>query len=268
MENLPKKIPETQSLANIAEPEQIKSVTERLMEESIMDIIRVQKYLPTISSLNRAEPGAYRAYMAHFTVLLNEAFNLPAGAALNEAQMDMIILGTHTQFPYFRLNDVFQIVKGFMTGKYKVYNRLDPPMWYEACRKYDVERGTLQADYLEVQHHNNQFHPIEPYKWVDENGVERSSLLILKTVDKKKPKQPDWAKRLQEHTLVVNELVNKLGYAGTYRELMVEFGDLRKRCITLRDNKRQEGRVYRGIRTFAIWLDGILKEVDKNVQWK
>ena len=173
------------------------------MNESITDIIVAQKYLPTIASLhyNQNEREHYFKFMAGFIDLLNQSFNIDKGKALSNIQIDIIVQGTHTQFPYFRLNDVFKVVQGFMTGKYKVYLRLDPPMWFAACKEYDIERSTIQADYLEKYHHNIKF--IQP------ETLNADGEIVLNKVLKILPPKPDKKKTAREQ---MREAVQKVQF--------------------------------------------------------
>jgi hypothetical protein len=249
-----------------------------MMQEKVSDIIQVERMLPTIGTLykNEKEQPHYCRFMAYFVQMLNEAFNLNDGKLISPMQAEMIIHTTHTQFPWFRINDVFKVVQSLITGEYKIEHRLDPPIWFAACRQYDIKRSKEQSQYLEKYNHNIKFEMkelnYEPIKWKDKDGIEHSAIEILKPfASKEKPKrgrQPHWSQRLKEHTLVANEMVNKMGYHGTYRQAATEFHYLRKGCLKLRDKKRETGRVYKGIRAFAVWLDDVLKEVDNNVKWK
>jgi hypothetical protein len=128
-----------------------------MMQETIIQIIEREKEITTISTLYKSqeENAYYCRYMAYFIQMLNESFNIDKG--ITPMQSEIIIHGTHTKFPWFRINDVFKVVQGFMMGKYKIYNRIDPPTWFEACTLYDVKRSEIQSEYLEKKHHNSKF---------------------------------------------------------------------------------------------------------------
>jgi len=187
------------SLVSISESEQkaiVSHVQSKIMGEfmaqSIKDIIAIERDLKTLSTLYRSEDKSYFAYCAGFMLVMNESFNLNDGKTLSSLQIDLIIHGLPKQFPHFRINDVFQVCKKFMMGEYKIEHRLDPPIFFAGCKKYDIERGIIQAECLEVKHHNSTKRDlVEAIETTDAEGNKINVVKIINPPEEKKKYIPE-----------------------------------------------------------------------------
>lgn len=242
-----------------------------MLNESVMDIIEMRAHLPSIAVLYRDEQESehYKKYMAFFMNMLNESFNLNDGKGLSSFQIDLIVDGTHTKFPWFRLNDVFKVVQGFMFGEYKIDFRLDPPIWFAACIKYDIEFGKKQSEYLEKKHHNSRFEEKPLISWEDINGMGiRTMKLGLKVVppppDKKKHITKELLEQADNYFLTMDELLNDLGVKLTYRQAVQEFTGCRTLYKEL-SAKERKGKLYVRLYKYICVLNSALKKCDAAV---
>jgi hypothetical protein len=84
--------------------------------------------------------------VAIMLVDLNDAFSDKIG--FKESHIDDILDILPIRFPFFRLNDIYQVCFGLKTSKYGVFGRLDVPTFLEACKKYEVEKQEHQHEFL------------------------------------------------------------------------------------------------------------------------
>ncbi len=87
---------------------------------------------------------------------LMTALNVKAN--INAEQLELIPQLLISEYPAFRLNDVWMVCKNIMLGKYKMFERLDVETFFRCVREYDAsdERITAREQFHQQSHHNKQ----------------------------------------------------------------------------------------------------------------
>lgn len=141
-----------ESLKGIQEPEQIDCFIKAMGNDTSKSIILNMDETLGIRVVARENNDFYLKSVEMMLAKLMLALNVKNN--VTEQQIEMIPQLLVSEYPGFRLNDVWMVCKNIMLGKYKMFERLDTETFFRCVREYDCaeERSAAFEEFNKRSH--------------------------------------------------------------------------------------------------------------------
>lgn len=149
------------TLAKTTSPEEVNALVESMAFDTVKFCLERAYDTPSIKKL-ASDDEARVTYVKAVKMMLtkmNLLLNLKEG--FKPEQVNVIPSLLLDDYGHLVLNDINMVCKGILTGKYKIYERLDTETFFRCVREYDASDERIQAreDYNRKDKGTLEIHP-------------------------------------------------------------------------------------------------------------
>jgi hypothetical protein len=114
-----------------------------MLNDTAKSVITKEAETPSVKVIQRECPEFYIKCVKMMLTKMSLMMNVREG--LKPEQINVIPTLLLGEFGNLRLNDIHLVCMGIVTGKYKVYERVDVQSFFDCIRQYDASDERIQA---------------------------------------------------------------------------------------------------------------------------